>query len=95
MIDLFGWTATVLAVSGVVLNNRKFIMCFWLWMVSNLLCAHLHAHVGLWSQYWRDVAFFVLSVEGFYKWRKQTDSPKKKRKAGHFLGQLRRKKGGE
>lgn len=75
MIEIFGWISTVLAVAGVLLNNNRLIACFWLWLVSNLICAHLHAHVGLWPLYWRDVAFFVLAVVGFYQWRK----PKKER----------------
>ena len=71
MIEIFGWISMVLAVTGVILNNRKFIFCFWLWMVSNLISAHLHAQVASMEPlYWRDVAFFILAVEGFYQWRK-------------------------
>lgn len=70
MIEIFGWIAAVCALTGCVLNNRKRIVCFWLWMVSNVICGHLHVGVDLWPLYWRDVAFFILAVEGYYKWRK-------------------------
>lgn len=36
-IDLFGWTATVLALGCVWMNNRRRRACFVLWLVSNAL----------------------------------------------------------
>jgi len=73
MIEIFGWIAVVCALTGCVLNNRKMILCFWFWMVSNVICAHLHVRaVDMEPLYWRDVAFFVLAVVGYYKWRKPT-----------------------
>jgi len=76
MIELFGWLATVCALAGCVLNNRKMIACFWLWIVSNIICAYLHAHVGLWPLFCRDIGFLGLAVEGFFKWRKQKEKTK-------------------
>ena len=29
---------------------------------------NIHASVGLWPLYWRDVVFFILAIVGYYKW---------------------------
>jgi len=70
MIEIFGTIATVLAVTGCVLNNRGARVCFLLWLVSNIICAVLHSGAGLWSLVVRDVLFSVLAVEGWIKWGK-------------------------
>jgi len=66
---------TILAVAGVVLNNRLNIACFSVWIVSNLIFAVIHIKTGLWSIAVRDVVFIFLAVEGWRQWSK-------KRKAG-------------
>lgn len=71
MIEIFGAIAAVLAVAGVILNNRLMRSCFYPLMASSVICAVLHITVGLWSLAVRDAAFFVLAVEGLYKWRKK------------------------
>lgn len=76
MIELFGAIATVLAVAGVLLNNRRRINCFYLWLISNAICAVLHACTGLWSLCIRDVIFFVLAIEGIYRWRTKPQTPR-------------------
>lgn len=69
MVELVGAIATVLAVSGVLLNNRLNIWCFALWGVSNSLSAGLHVHAELWSLMVRDVIFLALAAEGAWRWR--------------------------
>jgi len=69
MAEVLGAIAAVLAVVGVLLNNRMNRICFAIWMVSNAICAILHASAGMWSLYWRDVIFYVLAIEGFYRWK--------------------------
>ena len=68
MIELFGTISTVLAVSGVMLNNRLNRACFVVWMVSNAISAVLHVSTGIWSLVFRDVIFFALTIEGLYRW---------------------------
>ncbi|HUV66051.1 MAG TPA: nicotinamide mononucleotide transporter [Sedimentisphaerales bacterium] len=70
MIELIGAIATMLAVCGVVLNNRKLIACFYFWLLSNSLTAGIHFHAGLWSLLVRDLIFAALAVEGLLRWRK-------------------------
>lgn len=78
MIEVVGIVCTVIAVAGVVLNNRKMRECFWLWMVSNLISAGLHVWLGLWSLAVRDAIFFVLAIEGVWMWKKNFGTEKKK-----------------
>jgi nicotinamide riboside transporter PnuC len=68
MTEIIGAVAGVLAVAGVVLNNRRLIWCFPVWFVSNGICCGLHAHAGLWSLAARDAVFLVLSGEGWFRW---------------------------
>jgi len=70
MIELMGTVACLLAVVGVVCNNRRLIACFPLWMVSNGLMAAIHAEASIWSLVIRDIVFFVLAIDGWRRWRK-------------------------
>ena len=38
-IEIIGWIVTVIAVYGVLLNNRRRRACFAVWLVSNTLSA--------------------------------------------------------
>lgn len=73
MIETFGIISTILAVSGVILNNRKLIGCFYLWIVSNLITLIIHADAGIWSLAIRDLIFLGLAFEGLYKWNSPTN----------------------
>ncbi len=68
--EIAGATATILAITGVVLNNRKLIACFWIWLISNGITAAIHFHAGIWGLFARDVIFFGLAIEGIIRWRK-------------------------
>ena len=69
--EAIGWCITVIAVAGVVLNNRRRRECFILWMVSNALSAVVHFAAGMWALTCRDAVFFVLAVDGLIRWSKQ------------------------
>lgn len=67
---MLGWLTMGLAVAGVLLNNRRLIWCFPVWMVSNALSGGIHIEAGIWSLAARDIVFFVLAIDGWWKWRK-------------------------
>ena len=71
MIEAIGTIATVIAVAGVILNNRRLRASFALWWFSNLLTLAIHANAGIWSLALRDLIFFALAVEGWVLWRKK------------------------
>ncbi len=70
-LETIGVVATILAVAGVLLNNRRMIQCFYIWMISNALSAYLHYDTGLYSLLLRDVVFLALAFEGVIRWRKK------------------------
>jgi len=70
MLELIGTVAGVLAIAGVLCNNRKWIACFPLWIVSNALSAAIHYQTGLTALLVRDGVFLVLAVAGWRRWRK-------------------------
>ena len=71
MTEVFGVIATVLAVTGCVLNNRRRRICFAVWIFSNLICGWLHFDSGLWPLMVRDVIFSALAIEGWFLWDKR------------------------
>ena len=68
LLQVLGGAAGVLAVLGVFLNNHKLRSCFILFMISNAICGVVHTSTGLWTLVARDVAFFVLGIDGWYRW---------------------------
>jgi len=69
MLEIIGTLATIIAITGVVLNNYKHWWCFYLWLVSNSLTAGIHLYLACYSLFARDVVFMVLAVHGLWKWR--------------------------
>jgi len=70
-IEIIGIVSTVIAVGGVLANNRKLRWCFLLWMVSNATSMAIHIDAGIWSLAGRDAAFLILAVEGWFLWGKR------------------------
>ena len=68
MIEIIGFISGVLAVIGVLANNRKLRWCFLVWMVSNAMSLVIHADAGIWSLAIRDAVFLLLAFEGWFKW---------------------------
>lgn len=71
MLEIIGIFATFFAVIGVITNNRRLRVCFLLWLVSNALSGVMHIHAGIWSLFVRDAIFFILAIEGWFKWGKK------------------------
>ena len=69
MIEIIGTIATVLAVIGVLANNRRLRWCFLVWMVSNGLSMLIHAQAEIVSLFVRDAVFLILAVEGWIMWK--------------------------
>ena len=47
MTEIIGTISGALAITGVLLNNRKLRGCFLVWMLSNSVSFGLHVHAGL------------------------------------------------
>jgi len=68
MIETIGTIATILAVIGVLLNNRRLRACFIIWFISNAITLAIHYDAGIQSLMVRDAIFLILAVEGWVRW---------------------------
>jgi nicotinamide riboside transporter PnuC len=68
-LEILGTISTVLAITGVVLNNYLDSRCFYVWLVSNTISAWIHIEAGIWSLAARDVIFIGLAFHGLRKWK--------------------------
>ena len=71
MTEIIGTISGALAITGVLLNNRKLRGCFLVWMLSNSVSFGLHVHAGLYSLAVRDGVFLILAVEGWILWTRK------------------------
>ena len=69
-LEIIGTMATILAVVGVLANNRRLRWCFLVWLISNGLCLAIHAYAAIWSLMVRDAIFFILAIDGWFRWGK-------------------------
>lgn len=72
MIELIGTVSMVLGIVGVIFNNRKMMICFYFWLVSNGLSAYIHLSGEVYSLFVRDLIYLILAIEGLLKWRNKS-----------------------
>ncbi len=63
------------AYAGAELNARMRIEGFYLWLVSNLALAAVHAHAGLWLLLLLDLFFLRVNLRGATRWARQAHGP--------------------
>ena len=68
MIEIIGVVSTVIAIIGVLANNRRLRWCFLLWLISKAMSMAIHVDTGIWYLAVRDAVFFVMAVEGWFLW---------------------------
>jgi len=69
MIELIGIVSMILAIAGVILNNRRLRICFIVWIISNSLTLIIHICSGIYSLAVRDLVFLILAFEGWFLWK--------------------------
>jgi len=75
MVELIGWIAAGLAITGVVLNNYRLRLCFVLWLGSNAASCGLHLAASMWALSVRDAVFFCLAIHGLIVWGRRAVRP--------------------
>lgn len=70
MIEVIGVIGLIFVIAGSLTNNRKMIICFPLWMVSNVIYVWMHYQTHIWSLVIRDVFFMYVCIDGYFRWRK-------------------------
>jgi len=62
---------TILALTGVVLNIKKRIECFYIWLFTNASWAVVDFYRGIPMQGILFTIYTLLAVYGIYEWRKK------------------------
>lgn len=66
---------TLLALIGVVLNIKKKVLCFYIWLFTNASWAVVDFYKGIPMQGLLFTVYTFLAVYGIYEWRKH-ETPK-------------------
>jgi nicotinamide mononucleotide transporter len=69
--DIFTGILTLLALVGVVLNIKKNIWCFYIWLVTNSCWAIVDFYKGIPAQGVLFTIYVGLAVYGIIEWRKE------------------------
>lgn len=64
---------TLLALIGVVLNIKKKILCFYIWLFTNASWAAVDFYKGIPMQGLLFTVYTFLAVYGIYEWRKKDE----------------------
>jgi nicotinamide riboside transporter PnuC len=65
---ILSWIATILSLTGIILNAYLIIWCWGIWMASNVLWVIWSIRKKEWSQTVLWVVFFVTNIYGWYQW---------------------------
>ena len=75
--ELLGWISSILSIFGIVLNAKKIIWCWYVWLISNVT----------WLIYYMDkrdlpaivlwITFGAFNVYGLISWNKDKKNDKK------------------
>ena len=71
MFTAFTIVLTLLALLGVVLNIKKNIWCFYIWLVTNASWAVVDFYKGIPAQGALFSVYTLLAVYGIYEWKKK------------------------
>lgn len=67
----FGWIATVICITGTILNVKRCDLCFALWIVGEIMWTAFDIRQRFFSRMWLDLLGLVLAIWGFVEncWR--------------------------
>lgn len=66
---MISWITTAICLLGTILNVKKLKLCFYLWLIGNVLWLCIDINNGLWSRALLDVVQGALAVWGVIEWR--------------------------
>jgi len=69
-IELLGWIATSFSIIGIILNARKIIWCWPVWVVSNILWIIYFEKLKMTPSVVLWIVFSVFNVYGWIQWKK-------------------------
>jgi len=71
------WAATVVCLTGTVLNVKMNILCFYLWCLGNILWLTYDCSMCLYNRATLDVVQLALAVWGIVSWNEKQRKDKK------------------
>ena len=78
---MIGWIAVICSVVGIVLNARKVIWCWAVWIISNIMWTIHALTIKDWAAVCLWIVFTGFNIYGWYQW--QSDINKKRNKHYH------------
>lgn len=70
MVNTYTWIATIIALTGTVLNCKKNKLCFVLWTITNAMWLIWDLYNGMISRGFLDAVQLSLALYGIYEWNK-------------------------
>ena len=67
---MLGWIATAMSVAGVLLNAKKNIWCWPVWLASNVLWIYISVVTNNLPQVVLWVIFAASNCYGYFQWKK-------------------------
>jgi len=67
--EILGWIATIISIIGIILNAKKIIYCWPVWLLSNILWITYFSvlkngpSIVLW------IVFSIFNIYGWIKWK--------------------------
>lgn len=71
------WAATVVCLTGTVLNVKMNILCFYLWCLGNILWLTYDCSMDLYNRATLDVVQLALAIWGIVSWNEKQNKDKK------------------
>jgi len=69
--NIFTGVLTLLALTGVILNIKKKVLCFYIWFFTNLSWSVIDFYKGIPMQGILFAIYTGLSIYGIWEWRKK------------------------
>lgn len=69
MLTIISWITTIVCLTGTILNVKKLKVCFWLWLLGNILWLCIDIYNSLWSRAVLDIVQGSLAVWGLVEWK--------------------------
>ena len=63
-----GWVATILSITGILLNANLIIWCWSVWILSNVFWIIWSINKKEWSQLVLWIVFLITNIYGWYQW---------------------------
>jgi nicotinamide mononucleotide transporter len=75
--EVLAWIATVISIVGIILNAKKIIYCWPVWVVSNILWIIYFASLDMIPSVVLWIVFTIFNIYGWRQWYKDINIKRK------------------